>query len=38
MHEYASVDDAVVWLIAEHDVPVLRGECAALLAAVRGEG
>lgn len=37
-HEYPSVDDAVVWLIAEHDVSVLRGECAVLLAAVRGEG
>ena len=37
-HEYPAVDDAVVWLIAEHDVPVLRGECTALLAAVRGEG
>ncbi len=37
-HSYATVDDALVWLIAEHDVPVLRGECAALLAAARGEG
>ena len=37
-HEYPSVDDAVVWLIAEHDVPVLRGECGALLAAVRRDG
>lgn len=31
-HEYPTVDDAVVWFIAEHDVPVLRRECAALLA------
>jgi uncharacterized protein with HEPN domain len=37
-HEYPAVDDAVVWLIAEHDVPVLRRECAALLAAAGGEG
>jgi uncharacterized protein with HEPN domain len=36
-HEYPTVDDAVVWLIAEHDVPVLQRECAALLAA-QGEG
>ena len=30
-HEYPHVDDTVVWLIAEHDVPVLRAECVALL-------
>jgi uncharacterized protein with HEPN domain len=30
-HEYPTVDDAVVWLIAAHDVPVLNGECADLL-------
>lgn len=30
-HAYPMVDDAVVWLIAEHDVPVLRAECAELL-------
>ena len=30
-HEYAAVDDAVVWAIVEHDVPVLRRECAALI-------
>lgn len=30
-HAYPSVDDAVVWAIAEHDVPVLRRECAALM-------
>ena len=30
-HEYPSVDDGVVWAIAEHDVPVLRRECAALI-------
>jgi len=37
-HKYPTVDDAVVWLIAEHDVPVLRRECAALLAVGRAEG
>lgn len=30
-HEYAVVDDAVVWAVVEHDVPVLRRECAALI-------
>jgi uncharacterized protein with HEPN domain len=30
-HAYATVDDAVVWLIAEHDIPVLQLECTALL-------
>jgi len=30
-HEYPTVDDAVVWAIAEHDVPVLRRECASLM-------
>src|ERR1700693_442913 len=29
-HEYPAVDDALVWAVAEHDVPVLRRECAAL--------
>jgi uncharacterized protein with HEPN domain len=37
-HEYPTVDDAVVWFIAEHDVPVLRRECAALLTVDRPEG
>lgn len=36
-HAYPTVDDAVVWLIADHDVPVLRRECAELLAADRGD-
>lgn len=37
-HEYPTVDDALVWAIVETDVPVLRGECAALLdAAGAGE-
>lgn len=30
-HEYATVDDALVWAIVEHDVPMLRRECAALI-------
>src|SRR5436309_9923287 len=35
-HEYPSVDDDVVWAIVEHDVPVLRIECAALIQGVGG--
>lgn len=30
-HEYPVVDDALVWAVAERDVPVLRRECAALI-------
>jgi len=30
-HQYSDVDDTVVWLIAQHDAPVLHAECAALL-------
>jgi uncharacterized protein with HEPN domain len=30
-HQYSDVDDTVVWLIGEHDAPVLHAECAALL-------
>lgn len=37
-HEYPTVDDAIVWLIAEHDAPVLKRECAALLATGGKEG
>jgi uncharacterized protein with HEPN domain len=37
-HEYPTVDDAIVWLIAEHDVPILHRECTMLLAAGRAEG
>jgi uncharacterized protein with HEPN domain len=37
-HAYTMVDDAVVWLIAEHDVPVPRDECTALLRAAPDEG
>lgn len=34
-HSYPTVDDDVVWAVVEHDVPVLRRECAALLESVR---
>jgi uncharacterized protein with HEPN domain len=30
-HEYPTVDDALVWAIVQHDVPVLRRESAGLL-------
>ena len=30
-HEYPTVDNAIVWAIVEHDVPVLRRECASLI-------
>ncbi len=30
-HEYATVDDALVWAIVEREVPVIRRECAALI-------
>jgi uncharacterized protein with HEPN domain len=30
-HDYASIDDETILAIAEHDVPVLRRECAELL-------
>jgi uncharacterized protein with HEPN domain len=36
-HEYSDVDDNVVWLIAEHDVPVLRAECGMLLENLGGQ-
>ncbi len=33
-HEYPTVDDALVWAIAERDVPVLRRECTTLIGRV----
>jgi len=30
-HEYATVDDTLVWAIARHDAPVLLAECRRLL-------
>ena len=37
-HEYPSVDDAIVWALVEHDVPVLRRECASHIQRVTREG
>jgi uncharacterized protein with HEPN domain len=31
------VDNALVWAIVEHDVPVLRRECAALIRRIAPE-
>ncbi|MEA2692835.1 MAG: hypothetical protein QOJ16_2222 [Acidobacteriota bacterium] len=31
-HDYAAVNDTVVWAIASGEVPVLREECQAILA------
>lgn len=36
--EYATVDDAVVWAVANRDVPLLGQECASLLARLEEEG
>ncbi|MCA1831642.1 MAG: DUF86 domain-containing protein [Actinomycetota bacterium] len=36
-HEYPTVDNALVWAIVGHDVPVLRRECAALIQSVAPE-
>ena len=30
-HQYPTVDDAIVWAIIEHDVPVLHRDCVELL-------
>jgi uncharacterized protein with HEPN domain len=35
-HDYAAIEDELVWAIAYRDVPLLRGECSVLLKA-RGE-
>jgi uncharacterized protein with HEPN domain len=32
-HDYAAIEDELVWAIAFRDVPVLRAECSALLEA-----
>ena len=37
-HEYPTVDDTLVWAIADRDVPVLREECSALMKAIEAEG
>lgn len=36
-HDYAAIEDEAVWAIAYRDVPVLRGECSALLDRRGGE-
>ena len=33
-HEYPTVDDAIVWAIIEHDVPILRRECTSLIKSI----
>ena len=30
-HEYPTIDDAIVWAIAENDMPILKRECLVLL-------
>jgi len=37
-HEYPTVDDALVWAIADRDVPVLRDECSGLMRSMEAEG
>ena len=36
-HEYPTVDDAIVWAIADRDVPILRKECEALMAEIESD-
>jgi len=37
-HEYLTVDDTIVWAIADRDVPILRRECETLMAGLETEG
>jgi len=37
-HEYPTVDDALVWAIADRDVHVLRDEYAAVMKSIETEG
>ena len=37
-HEYPTVNDTLVWGIADRDVPVLRGECVTLLDRLESSG
>lgn len=37
-HEYPTVDDTVVWAIADRDVPVLRDECSAFMNSILADG
>jgi uncharacterized protein with HEPN domain len=36
-HEYPTVDDSVVWAIADRDVRVLRHECSALMRGIEAD-
>src|SRR5829696_3303798 len=36
-HEYPTVDDALVWAIANHDVEILQLQCGALLRSLLDE-
>jgi uncharacterized protein with HEPN domain len=31
VHDYAAIVDSAVWAIANHDAPIIRRECAALI-------
>jgi uncharacterized protein with HEPN domain len=37
-HEYPTVDDTVVWAIADRDVPVLRDECSVFMNSILAGG
>lgn len=37
-HEYPTIDDAVVWAIADRDVTVLREECSAFMNSILADG
>ena len=37
-HEYPTVDDGLVWAVADRDVRVLRNECSALITGIEAEG
>jgi uncharacterized protein with HEPN domain len=37
-HEYPTVDDTIVWAIADRDAPVLRRECQMLMAGLETGG
>ena len=37
-HEYPSIDDTIVWAIADRDAPILRRECEVHLAGLETGG
>jgi uncharacterized protein with HEPN domain len=37
-HEYPTVDDAIVWAIADRDIPILRRECRAIMTGFESNG